>query len=134
VTSSGAARMARIVGSCTREDQASRVPWPARRKRLPRGLFARYSTPMLKPLKIAALAVAMLIPALCAAQSTPSDDEHHGPSPESIAACKDKSEGDACEFDGTHGHVAGMCHKGRSGDLACHHPHHHHDGDGGAAP
>jgi hypothetical protein len=24
--------------------------------------------------------------------------------------------------------VSGTCHKARTGDLACFHPHHHHDG------
>jgi hypothetical protein len=83
---------------------------------------------MFKPTELAFSFVLTLIPALCAAQSNPPGDEHHGPSPEAIAACKDKTEGDACEFEGTHGHVAGNCHKSRSGDLACWHPHHHHDG------
>jgi hypothetical protein len=83
---------------------------------------------MLKSTELAAVVALMLVPALCAAQSNPEGDDHHGPSPESIAACKDKTEGDACEFDGAHGHVAGTCRKGRSGDLACRHPHHHHDG------
>lgn len=77
----------------------------------------------------AALAVALtIIPALGAAQSNPADEEHHGPRPEAIAACKDKSEGDACEFDAPRGHIQGTCRKARSGDLACMHPHHHHDG------
>ena len=58
----------------------------------------------------------------------PADDRGHGPHPEAIAACKDKSEGDACEFDAPHGHVAGTCHKDHAGDLACFHPHMHHDG------
>jgi hypothetical protein len=83
---------------------------------------------MLKPMELAVSIAFMLVPALCAAQSSPEGDEHHGPSPEAIAACKDKAEGDACEFDGARGHVAGTCRKGRSGDLACWHPHHHHDG------
>jgi hypothetical protein len=70
----------------------------------------------------------MMVPALGAAQSTPAEDKGHGPRPEAIAACKDKSDGDACEFDAPRGHVSGMCHKARSGDLACMHPHEHHDG------
>jgi hypothetical protein len=82
---------------------------------------------MLKPMKILAALPLLMIPAVSIAQSSPPGDEHHGPSPESLAACKDKSEGDACEFDGSHGHVTGACHKTRSGDLACWHPHHHHD-------
>jgi hypothetical protein len=87
---------------------------------------------MFKPMYIAAAVAWLLVPTLGAAQSNPTGDEHHGPSPESIAACKDKSEGDVCEFDGAHGHVSGSCRKGRSGDLSCWHPHHHHDG--GAPP
>jgi hypothetical protein len=82
-------------------------------------------------LKISRLAVTiglMVVPVLAVAQSIPKDDEHRGPSPESLAACKDKSEGVACEFDGRHGHVSGTCHKTRDGDLACFHLHQHHDG------
>jgi hypothetical protein len=82
---------------------------------------------MLK-LSLAATVALMIVPALGAAQNSPSDDEPHGPRPESIAACKDKSEGDACEFDAPRGHVSGTCHKARTGDLACFHPHHHNDG------
>jgi hypothetical protein len=65
--------------------------------------------------------------ALAPAQGAPADEEHHGPRPESIAACKDKGEGDACEFDAPRGHVTGTCRKVRSGDIACVHPHPHHD-------
>jgi hypothetical protein len=83
---------------------------------------------MLKSMRLAVAVGLMLAPTLAAAQSSPNDDEHHGPRPEAIAACKDKSEGDTCEFDAPRGHVAGTCHKARSGDLACFHPHHHHDG------
>jgi hypothetical protein len=70
----------------------------------------------------------MIVPALGTAQQSPADDEPHGPRPEAIAACKDKGEGDACEFEGHHGTVAGTCRKVRTGDLACVRPHHHHDG------
>jgi len=86
---------------------------------------------MLKLARLMVVIALMSVPILSAAQSSPSDDEHHrAPRPEAIAACKDKSEGDACEFDAPHGHVAGTCRKVRTGDLACDHPHHHHD-DGG---
>ena len=78
----------------------------------------------------AAMAVA-LFAALSPGQGAPSDDEHHGPRPEAIAACKDKSDGDACEFDAPRGHVSGTCHKVRSGELACVRPHQHHEPDGG---
>jgi hypothetical protein len=73
------------------------------------------------------------IPTLVAAQSSPTDgdEHHHGPSPGSIAACKTKSEGDACEHDARQGHESGNCRKVRSGDLACLHPHHHQDSDTG---
>ena len=73
------------------------------------------------------------VPTIVAAQSSPADgdEHHHAPSPESIAACKAKSEGDVCEYDGPHGHESGTCHKLRSGDLACFHPHQHHEHDGG---
>jgi hypothetical protein len=83
---------------------------------------------MSKWVRLAIVAALTIVPALGAAQSAPSDDEPHGPRPEAIAACKDKGEGDACEFDAPRGHIAGTCHKVRSGDLACVHPHHHHDG------
>jgi hypothetical protein len=82
----------------------------------------------LKLTRLVVIAAVAAVPALGLAQSSPSGDEHRGPSPESIVACKDKSEGDACEFDGARGHVSGTCRKARSGDLACMHPHHHHDG------
>jgi len=82
-------------------------------------------------MKLTSLAVAFavaLVPALGSAQSSPTDDEPHKPRPEAIAACKDKSEGDACEFEGRRGHVAGTCRKAGTGDLTCMHPHTHHDG------
>ena len=88
---------------------------------------------MMKSIRFAVAIGSLIVPALCAAQSSPAQEEHHhGPSPESIAACKDKTEGSACEYDAARGHEAGTCHKDRSGDLACFHPHHHHDQDGGA--
>ena len=84
-------------------------------------------------MRLAVTVGVMSVPTLVAAQSSPGDgdEHHHGPSPEAIAACKAKSDGDACEYDGAHGHETGTCHKLRSGDLACFHPHHHHDQDGG---
>ena len=89
---------------------------------------------MLKQMGIAVALGVMIVPTLGAARSAPGDgdEHHHGPSPEAIAACKDKSEGNACEFDGPRGHESGTCHKTRSGDLACFHPHHPHAQDGGA--
>jgi hypothetical protein len=76
-----------------------------------------------------AVGVAVVVcPALGAAQSAPADDEPHKPRPEAIAACKDRSEGDACEFEGPRGRVAGTCRKAGTGDLACMHPHRRHDG------
>jgi hypothetical protein len=83
---------------------------------------------MLNQTRFAVVATVMIVPALGAAQSSPSDDEHHGPRPAAIVACKDKTEGDACEFDASRGRVAGTCRKVRTGDLACVHTHHHHDG------
>lgn len=83
---------------------------------------------MLKLMPFAVAVALMIIPTLGAAQSSPADEEHHGPGPESLAACKDKKDGDACEFDTPRGHIAGTCHKARTGDLACMHPHQHHDG------
>jgi hypothetical protein len=79
-----------------------------------------------------AAAVTMTLTTLGAAQSSPADDEPHGPRPEAIAACKDKNEGDACEADTPRGKMPGTCRKVRTGELACVHPHHHHDG--GAPP
>jgi hypothetical protein len=76
-------------------------------------------------------AAAMFLAALGATQESLADDEHHGPRPEAIAACKEKKEGDSCTFEGRHGAVAGACRKVHTGDLACVRPHHDHDG---AAP
>ena len=84
---------------------------------------------MLKWMPLAVVVGLMVVPAPGAAQSSPGGDEHHGPRPEAIAACKDKSEGDACDFEAPHGHVSGTCHKVQAGDLACFHPHHHHAGE-----
>jgi hypothetical protein len=83
---------------------------------------------MSKYLRLAVAIGLTIVPALAVAQSSPHDDEPHGPRPEAIAACKDKSEGDTCEFDAPRGHVSGTCHKARTGDLACFHPHQHNDG------
>jgi hypothetical protein len=81
-----------------------------------------------KVLHFAAAAALLMVPALAWAQGPPDGDEHRGPPPESIAACKDKSEGDACEFDSPRDYRAGTCHRTRAtGDLACLHPHHDHD-------
>jgi hypothetical protein len=84
--------------------------------------------PVLKWIRPAVAVGLMMVPALAVAQSSQGDDEPHGPRPEAIAACKNRNDGDPCEFDAPHGHVSGTCHKARSGDLACFHPHHHHDG------
>jgi hypothetical protein len=81
---------------------------------------------MLKLVHIVAGISLLVIPALSLAQDNPKDEEHHGPRPESIAACKDKAEGSACEFDAPRGHVSGTCRKVHTGDTACVHPHHHH--------
>jgi hypothetical protein len=68
----------------------------------------------------------LVVPTLGSADDSPDAGDHHWqPRPEAIAACKDKSEGDACSFEGHHGTVSGTCHKFKSGDLACMHPHHH---------
>ena len=83
---------------------------------------------MLKVVRLAAVIALMAVSALAAGQSGPSDDEHHGPRPEAIATCKDKSEGDACEFDGGNRHASGACRKVRRGDLARVHAHYHHNG------
>jgi hypothetical protein len=87
---------------------------------------------MVKQIRALAVAIALIgVPTLGAAQDRPAEDEHRGPRPESIAACEDKSDGDACEFDAPRGHIVGTCHKARTGDLAC--MHHHHHPDGGAS-
>ena len=86
---------------------------------------------MMKLLRVAVVIAAIALPALGAAQDHPKDEEHHGPHPEALAACKDKGEGDTCEFDGHHGHVVGTCRKARTGELFCMHPHHHDGGTGG---
>jgi hypothetical protein len=82
---------------------------------------------MLKLMRFSLALALVAVPALSAAQSAPADDEPHGPRPEAVAACKDKSEGDVCAFDGPHHHVEGTCKKDHAGELACFHPHHHHD-------
>jgi hypothetical protein len=79
---------------------------------------------MSKLLRVLVAVGLTMVPVLGAAQTTP-EQEHHHPGPHSIAACKDKSEGVACEFDGPHRHVVGTCRKVESGVLACVHPHHH---------
>jgi hypothetical protein len=80
-------------------------------------------------IRIATAIGVLAVPTLVAAQNNPGegDEHHHGPGPEAIAACKNKSEGNACEYDGRHGHESGACRKVRSGDLACVHPHQHHE-------
>jgi hypothetical protein len=82
---------------------------------------------MHKVMKIAASAALVMLPSLGSAQDQGDGGEHHHwPRAEAIAACKDKTEGDACEFDAPRGHVVGTCHTVRSGDLACVRPHHPH--------
>jgi hypothetical protein len=83
---------------------------------------------MMKRIAVATALTLVVIPTLGVAQSSPANDEHHGPSPEALGACKDKAEGDACEFDAPKGHVVGTCRKAKTGELACWHAHHHHDG------
>jgi hypothetical protein len=82
---------------------------------------------MVKPIRSAKLVVLTILPLLAVAQSSPADEEHHGPRPEALAACKDKNEGAACDFDAPKGHVTGTCKKTHTNDLACMGPHHHHD-------
>jgi hypothetical protein len=78
---------------------------------------------MLKWIRVGVAVALLTVPALSQAQSSPGDDKAHAPRPEALAACKDKSEGDACAFDAPKGHVDGLCHKMKSGDLVCHHHH-----------
>jgi hypothetical protein len=85
---------------------------------------------MLKLIRAAVTVTIIAIPALGSADDAPDGGEHHWLRPEAIAACKDKSEGDACSFEGHKGTVSGACHKVKSGDLACVHPHPHHEGSG----
>ncbi len=83
---------------------------------------------MLKLVRAAAIVTIIAVPTLGSADDSPDGGEHHWLRPEAIAACKDKSEGDACSFEGHHGQVEGTCRKVKTGDLACVHPHHeHHD-------
>jgi hypothetical protein len=89
---------------------------------------------MMKLLRVSIVAALIATPTLGAAEDKPDGGEHHWPRPEAIAACKDKSEGNACEFDAPRGHVAGTCRKVPSGDLVCVHPHHHHEGSTGSGP
>jgi hypothetical protein len=84
---------------------------------------------MLKLVPAAILVTWIAVPTLGSADDTRDGGEHHWARPEAIAACKDKSEGDTCTFEGHHGTVSGTCRKAPSGDLACFHPHHHPQGD-----
>jgi hypothetical protein len=79
---------------------------------------------MLKLVHVAVALALIAVPTVGSAEE-PDGGQHHGPGPESIAACKDKSEGDSCEFDAPRGHVVGTCHRARAGELACFHPHPH---------
>jgi hypothetical protein len=83
---------------------------------------------MLKLMRAAVVVTSIAIPALGSADDTPDGGDHHWPGPEALAACKGKSDGDACTYEGHHGTVSGTCRKVPSGDLACMHPHHHHQG------
>ena len=83
---------------------------------------------MLKLVHIAVVVSLIAVPTLGAAQDQPDGGEHHGPRPEAIAACKNKDEGNACEFDAPRGHIVGTCLKVRTGDLACVHPRHQNGG------
>jgi hypothetical protein len=86
----------------------------------------RMEAPVVQPIRAAMLMLLTALPLLAVAQSSPADEEpHHTPRPEALAACKDKSEGAACEFDAPKGHVTGTCRKTHANDLACMHPHHH---------
>lgn len=80
---------------------------------------------MLKLVGTALIVSLIAVPMLASADEAPDGGERHWPRPEAIAACKDKSEGDACTFEGHRGTVSGTCRKVQSGDLACMHPHHH---------
>ena len=92
--------------------------------------YRRYKAFMLKFVRLTAIVAIIVVPALGSADDAPDAGEHHGLRPEAIAACKDKNEGDACEFDAPRGHIVGTCHKTKEGDLACVHPHPHHEGSG----
>jgi hypothetical protein len=87
----------------------------------------RYLGGHVRKFVVRALGVVLLAtPALGLAEDEPDAGHHHVPRPEAIAACKDKSAGDSCEFDAPRGHIVGTCRTVRSGDLACVHPHHRH--------
>jgi hypothetical protein len=48
----------------------------------------------------------------------------HKPPPAAFAACKDKSEGATCTFEGRKGTVTGTCRPGKKGQwLVCRRPH-----------
>jgi hypothetical protein len=80
---------------------------------------------MKKLMHVALIASLFAVPALASADDTPDGGQQPWPHPQAIAACKDKSEGATCSFEGHHGTVTGACHKVPSGELACLHPHHH---------
>jgi hypothetical protein len=92
--------------------------------------YRRYKAFMLKFVRLTAIVAIIVVPALGSADDAPDAGEHHGLRPEAIAACKDKSEGNACTFEGHHGTISGTCSKVNTGDLACVHPHPHHEGSG----
>jgi hypothetical protein len=96
---------------------------PGRAARLEAILYLE--VPMVHSIRAAMVVFVATLTILAAAQSSPADEEHHGPRPEALAACKDKTEGAACEFDGPKGHVTGTCRKTHTDDLACMRPHHH---------
>jgi hypothetical protein len=73
----------------------------------------------MKLVQLLLAATVLAVPALALADR---DDPHPPPVPEAVAACKDKVDGDACEFDGPHGHRAGSCRVATTGDLFCRHP------------
>ncbi len=88
---------------------------------------------MLRWMHVSVASAALLVPTIGIAQSRADEDDHTTWKAQAVAACKDKTDGTACEFEGHHGKVAGVCHAGKSGELLCMGPHHHHDHDGGAA-
>jgi hypothetical protein len=86
---------------------------------------------MSKLMRAAVIVVLITVPTLGSADEVPDGGEHHWPRPEAVAACKDKSVGDACTFEGPRGTVNGTCRKVKTGDLACTHPHQQHQGADG---
>jgi hypothetical protein len=67
---------------------------------------------------VAILSVSALLPVSASIAGGRTGRGHRGPPQEAVAACADRSEGDACSFEGRRGAMSGTCQTIRS-QLAC---------------